>query len=298
MSISVIMAAYNGSNYIGESLESVLNQTLPADEVLVIDDGSKDDTGAIAESFGPPVRVIRRTNSGQSRSRNFGAQEAKGEWLAFIDHDDLWEPNKLARQMEELARRPKADLCYTARIEFWLKDGVVTMGHVAKVPDPEHIGKALFRNTTFMPSSVVMRRSTFLEAGGFDPEFNSVEDWDMWLRLYHRGIVFAGCTEPLVRYRIHPDSASHNALPSLRLLKRIYRQQVSPYLPKSTRWLSRMRSESGQEAVAALTLRRAGDPRDLQLMAISIFRDPFWSAHRYKILAHMFYTRFRKMLRI
>src|ERR1035441_7246328 len=275
MSISVVIPAYNAALFIGETLESVLRQTVPADEILVIDDGSTDDTATVAESFGPPVRVIRRPNSRQAASRNFGVQEAKSEWIAFVDADDQWEPNKLARQMEELARNPLADLCYAARIDFVEQDGRVTFGRVTPVPPPEDIRQALFRNTTFLPSSVVIRRSAFLAAGGFDTQFKFVEDWDLWLRLLHAGMVFAACPEPLLLYRIHPNSASHNAIPSLAAAKQIYRRRVLPHLPKATRWLSHMKSQSGQESSAAYVLRRVGDPRHLPIMATSILRYPF-----------------------
>jgi glycosyltransferase involved in cell wall biosynthesis len=99
MSISVVIPAYNAAQFIRETLDSVLNQTLPADEVLVIDDGSTDETASIAESYGSAVRVFRRPNLKQSVSRNFGVQEAKSEWIAFNDADDIWESNKLERQM-------------------------------------------------------------------------------------------------------------------------------------------------------------------------------------------------------
>ncbi len=290
MSITVIIPAFN-SRYLRETLESALAQTLGPEQILVMDDGSTDDTATLAEGFGPPVRVIRQSNMGQSRSRNRGAEMAATEWIAFLDHDDLWAPNKLERQMEELRKDPAADICYTARREFAVENGKLQMGRVTPVPAPGFIGEALYRNTTFMPSSVVIRRSTFLRFGGFDPRFNNVEDWDLWLRLYHGGVLFAGCAEPLLLYRRHALSASHDALPSLRMLKQIYREQVFPHLPRSTRWLSLLRAYSGQESVAAMDLRESGRPGYLGVMATSILRHPFHSRHRYKVFAHMLYTR-------
>ena len=297
MSISVIIPAYNAAPFIAETIESVLAQTLPPNEVLVIDDGSTDTTADVAGRFPAPVRVIRRPNSRQAASRNFGVKEATSEWIAFVDSDDLWEPNKLARQMEELARNPAASLCYTARVEFTEQNGSVRLGTFLPVPPPERIRRALYRNTTFMPSSVVLRRSVFLDAGGFDTRFKIVEDWDLWLRLLHSNIAFAGCPEPLLRYRVHPNSVSHNAIPALAEAKEIYRRHVLPHLPKSTRWLSHLHSQSGQEAAASVVLRKLGDPRDLRMMVTSIARHPFSRPHRYKILAHMIYTRLRPSLK-
>ena len=103
------MPAYNRSAYIAEALESVLAQTLPADDILVVDDGSTDDTAAIAARFPAPVRVISIPNSKLGAARNFGISKVQTEWIAFLDADDLWEPNKPARQMEELAKHPEAD---------------------------------------------------------------------------------------------------------------------------------------------------------------------------------------------
>ena len=296
MSISVVIPAYNASRYLAATLNSILAQTLPADEILVIDDGSRDDTATIAESFGPPVRVIRRTNVGQAASRNFGVQQAQSEWIAFLDADDLWEPTKLARQMEELARNLDASLCYTARVDFTEEDGVIKLGRVMPVPPPADLRQALFRNTTFMPSSTILRRSMFLAAGGFDSKYKIIEDWDLWLRLLRDNTVFAACNEPLLLYRLHLDSVSHNAVPALAEAKQIFRTYVLPAIPPRRRWLARIKSESGQEASTAIVLRRLGDRRHLGTMATSILRYPFGQRHRYKTFAHMLYTRSRQGL--
>jgi glycosyltransferase involved in cell wall biosynthesis len=295
MSISVVIPAYNAARFIQETLESVLQQTLPADEVLVIDDGSTDDTASIAESFGTAVRVIRRQNAKLATTRNFGVEVAKSEWVAFLDADDLWLSNKLERQMEELSRHPEADLCYTGRV-LLLQEGETTrLGQVVQVPPAEEIRKSLYRNTTFLASSVMIRRSTFLAIGGHDTNFKFVEDWDTWLRLLHAGTKFAACPEPLVQYRIHLNSVSHNALPSLLEAKEIYRRHILPRLPRQTRWIAHQRSQSGQEGSAAFTMREMGEPGYLSMMALSILRYPFNEPHRYKGLAYMLYTRFRDL---
>jgi glycosyltransferase involved in cell wall biosynthesis len=295
MSITVVIPAYNASKYIAETLTSVLAQTLPPDEVLVIDDGSTDDTADVAEGFGPPVRVIRRKNARQAASRNFGVQEAKSEWVAFMDSDDLWTVDKLEKQMLELARNPKADLCYTARIHFVESDGHKTWRKVIPVPPAEGIRKALFRNTTFLPSSVVVRRSAFLAAGGFATHFKVVEDWDLWLRMLHSGTVFAACQEPLMQYRVHPHSTtSSQALIWFNETDEIYRRLVRGHIPWPLRWLRSNRVRSEHEVNAAYLLRSAYDPRCLTMMLTSILRDPFHDPHRYKVLAHMAYTRIFK----
>jgi glycosyltransferase involved in cell wall biosynthesis len=295
MSISVIIPAYNAARYLGETLESVLQQTLPPDEVLVIDDGSTDDTASIAESFGPAVDVISRENAKLAATRNFGVQVAKSEWIAFLDADDLWLSNKLERQMEELSRHPEADLCYTGRVLLLQEGKTARLGQVVQVPPAEEIRKSLYRNTTFLASSVIIRRSTFLAIGGHDTNLKFVEDWDTWLRLLHAGTKFAACPEPLVKYRIHVDSVSHKALPSLFEAKEIYRRHVLPQLPSHTRWLAHQRSQSGQEASAAFTMREMDEPGYLSMMLLSILRYPFNEPVRYKGLLYMLYTRCREL---
>jgi glycosyltransferase involved in cell wall biosynthesis len=292
-SIAVIIPTYNSMKHFKETMESVLNQTLSPDEILVNDDGSTDGTPDFAESYGPPVRVFRRANQRQSASRNFAATQTQCEWLAFLDHDDLWQPNKLQRQMEELIRNPAADLCYCARLSFDEDDGSFRPGNVFAVPPAYDIRRALYVNTTFMPGSVVIRRSTYLAFGGFNPSIKLVEDWDLWLRLLHAGVQFAAYQEPLLSMRIHVGNQSNNAIAALEEQKEIYRRLVLPHLPRSTRWLAHQRSQSGQEAVAATILRNVGDPRSLSMMLTSIFRYPFAKSDRYKILAHILYTRLR-----
>ena len=290
MSISVVIPAYNASKYIGETLASVLAQTLPPDEVLVIDDGSTDDTADVAERFGPPVRVIRRANAKQAATRNFGVQEAKSEWVAFMDSDDLWAVDKLEKQMLELARNPKADLCYAARVHFIENDGVKQMLSVIPVPEASEIDKALARNTTFLPSAVVVRRSTFLASGGFDTQFKIVEDWDLWMRLLNSGTIFAGCREPLLLYRIHLKGVSKNMDVWLAETDQVYRERIRPKFSWPRRWFHSSRIRSEHLATAALTLRSGGGTGYFPMMLRSIVRDPWHHWKRYKILAHMLYT--------
>lgn len=290
-SIAVIIPAYNSVRYLKETLDSVMHQTLPPVEVLVNDDGSTDGTPDLAESYGAPIRVFRRSHQGPSASRNFAASQSSCEWLAFIDSDDLWEPAKLHQQMEELERHPQADLCYCARVAFEEENGAFRRGRVYPVPPADRIREALFRNTTFLPSSVLIRRSTFLSVGGFDPAIRFCEDWDLWLRLLHRGVRFAACAQPLLLYRQHEGNQSANAFRLLDAEKDVYRRLVLPHLPPYSRWLRCQRTQSRQETVAAYTLRQGGDPRHLGLLARAILRYPFTDPHRYKVFAHMIYTR-------
>jgi glycosyltransferase involved in cell wall biosynthesis len=291
MSISVVIPAFNASQLLPATLESVLNQTLRAAEILVIDDGSTDNTAEVAEAFGSSVRVIRRPNSRQAASRNLGAAEATSEWIAFVDADDLWEKDKLEKQMLALKAKPEASLCYTARQCFEQHGDEIRKTILIPVPPAEGIRKALYRNTTFLPSSVIIRRSSFLSSGGFNARYTIGEDWDLWLRLLHSEITFAACQEPLLLYRMHAGGVSRRADIGLPQLLEIYRRQVLPHLPPISGWLRYNRIRSEHEAVTSMVLREGGYPGYLNVMAASILRDPFHYAHRYKVLAHMLYKR-------
>ena len=295
MSVSVVIPAYNASKYIAQTLESVLRQSLPADEILVVDDGSTDDTGAIAARFGAPVRVIRIPNSKLPAARNLGVREARGEWIAFVDSDDLWEENKLERQMQELTHHPEADLCYTGRILLVeAADGSTAFGDVIQVPPATTIQEEMLRTNKFPPSCVVIRRSTFLEVGGHDTTFPFVEDWELWLRLLQAGVKFTECPEPLLQYRVHPNNMTHNAIPLLDGADRVYRMHIMPKFSGLNRWVRYYAFRGRLESNAAQVLRAKGDPRHLSMMAASIFHRPFYDPHRYKIMLHMLYTRLRQ----
>jgi glycosyltransferase involved in cell wall biosynthesis len=124
--VSVVIPCYNGAKFLRETLDSVLAQTYPVLEVLVIDDGSTDDSAAIAESFGPPIRVIRQPNQGESVARNRGIDEAKGEWIAFLDADDLWDAQKIHKQMDFSLLHPEVMCIHTAWKRFGLNESIPT----------------------------------------------------------------------------------------------------------------------------------------------------------------------------
>jgi len=116
--VSVVIPCYNAAPFLRETLESVLAQTHPPLEVVVVDDGSTDDSSRIAESFGPPVRVIRQQNQGESVARNRGIAAARGEWVALLDADDVWEPRKLEMQITALSDAHNVVCCYTDSYNF------------------------------------------------------------------------------------------------------------------------------------------------------------------------------------
>ncbi len=208
MKITVIIPTYNHVQFLPFAIESVLNQTHPADEIIVVDDGSTDDTRSVAESYGSRITYVHQKNAGVSAARNHATRLAKGDWVAYLDADDGWFPEKLRRQVQALEQTPGAVLVYSASSVLW-PDGTITRGDPAAYVPAERIWPLLRRRNSISMSSVMAHRKTVLEAGGFNERLTSCEDWDLWVRLRLRGR-FASSSEPDMIYRDTPTSMSTN----------------------------------------------------------------------------------------
>lgn len=183
--VSVIIPAYNAEEWIAEAIQSALDQTYPPLEILVIDDGSADQTAAIAEVFGPPVRVLRQENAGVSTARNRGIRSAVGDYIAFLDADDLWHPEKLKLQVNLMEERGyRWATCRSVQFE-WVDGKKVT--HQLPLPPEGNILLTLFTSDTMMlpTPSIIVDRSIFTQVGNFDegPDGRYGEDIDMWMRI-------------------------------------------------------------------------------------------------------------------
>jgi glycosyltransferase involved in cell wall biosynthesis len=207
-SVSVVIPAFNAAETVAETIESALAQTREPLEVLVVDDGSTDATAEIAERFGPPVVCLRTPNSGVSRARNSGIERAAGDYVAFLDADDLWRPEKLERQLDALATRERAEVSTTARIRVDANLNEIERTGVSAFEDP--CETLLLESMALGPvSSIVARRELLREVGGFDARFSQSADWDLMLRLSLR-TGLAPVDEPLVLYRTTPGNMSSN----------------------------------------------------------------------------------------
>jgi glycosyltransferase involved in cell wall biosynthesis len=184
------------------------------DEVLVVDDGSSDATASVAEAFGGPVTCLRTANRGVAAARNTGIAEARGEFVAFLDADDLWEPSKLALQLQRVDAAPEAAASTTGRQRV---DRELRALDEMRLEQPEDPCEALLlRSMVLGPcSSLLVRRDLLREIGGFDTRFSQCADWDLFLRLALR-TRFASVGDALVRYRTTPDNMSSD----IRLLER------------------------------------------------------------------------------
>jgi len=206
--VSVLIPVYNGADYVANAIYSVLHQRAVDVEAIVIDDGSTDGTPQVLAAFGDRIRVLRQANAGHVKARNQGARIARGEWVAFLDADDEWLPDKLAKQLA--LTNDRTHLVYTERLNF---------GDLERVQERQSAGVRLYEGDVFEQlllgnfltvSSAIMRKSVYDRLGGFAEELLVCEDWDMWLRYSAEGGLVGLCREPLTRYRWHGGSMTNN----------------------------------------------------------------------------------------
>lgn len=209
--VSVIIPTFNREKLVGRAIDSVMAQTYPRYELIVVDDGSTDDTPVLLARYGNRIRVLRRAHGGVSAARNCGIRAASGELIALLDSDDYWLPEKLAYQVEAFAGHPEIMLGQTE--EIWIRNGVRVN------PRRRHQKRAglIFENSLALclisPSAVMLRRSMFDEIGWFDESLPACEDYDFWLRITWKHPVDLISKPLTVKCGGHPDQLSR--LPEL-----------------------------------------------------------------------------------
>lgn len=225
--ISIIMPAYQAEKTIADAIRSVLAQSFQDWELIVIDDCSADNTCGLVEELkknlpremGEKIRLIKKQkNTGVSESRNLGAEMAQGDWIAFLDSDDLWATDKLEKQMQLLAAHPDAGILFTG--SAFIRGNGERSSYVLQVPE-EITYRRLLRQNLISCSSVVMRRELFLRHRMQHDELH--EDFLLWLKLLKDGVRAYGVNEPLLLYRLSPASKSGNKLHAARMTWRVYR---------------------------------------------------------------------------
>lgn len=235
--ISIIIPVYNGEKTIQETIESVLSQTFTDFELLVINDGSQDKTLEIVDRIQDSrIKVFSYPNAGQSTSRNRGIALATGDYISFIDADDLWKPDKLEAQLKALQNNPIAAVAYSWT--DWIDESGQLVGKGSyNTEEGEVFAKLLLNDFVANGSNVLIRRQALAEVGDFDPSVTPAEDWDLWLRLAVR-YEFVAVQSPQVLYRISPNSASFNVWKmeesSLRVIEKAY-----AVAPQSLQYLKR-----------------------------------------------------------
>ena len=206
MKISVIIPCYNRAHTLSRALDSVLAQTHRADQIIVVDDASSDDTRTLLSRYPRIDTLFLAQNQGVSAARNAGLEQAKHEWIALLDSDDEWLPEKLARQVDAIVCNPQTRIFHTN--EIWIRHGkrVNAMNKHAK-PDG-HVYRDSLALCCVSPSSILMHRSVLDECGVFDESLPACEDYDLWLRLFHRYPVRLIDQALLIKYGGHDDQLS------------------------------------------------------------------------------------------
>jgi len=200
VSITAVIPAYNAQPFLARAIESVLSQTFAPAEILIIDDGSNDDTFEIASAYNRQVKAFKKANGGPASARNFGIERAQGDWIALLDADDVWLPQKLEEQIKlidtevglihsNVRRRLNSNSSETTFEGLWVRNCILN-------------------------SSVLLRRDAFLQVGGLDedPTLIGVEDYNLWLRIAAAGWKILGSTEELCLYTPAVGSLSHQVL--------------------------------------------------------------------------------------
>ena len=216
--VSVVIPAYNIEAYLARAIDSVLAQTLPPDEIIVVDDGSTDQTASVAQSYGSQIHYIHQENAGLSAARNTGIRNATCTWIALLDGDNEWLPDKLRLQIELLTRNPHLLWACTNCYFHWVHLDKRVMMH-----EPDSL-KSLLAGREYLddyllaanqgavghPNTMIFKRQALIEAGLFREGLAFFEDHDMWWRLAYRWPQFGYLSQPLaVHYYNRPGSLTH-----------------------------------------------------------------------------------------
>lgn len=204
--VSVIIPVYNGTDYLGEAIESVFTQTYTDYEIIVVDDGSTDETWPLIQSYGSRLRGIHKENGGIASALNCGIQQARGEYIVWLSHDDMFLPHKLERQVTLMDSSPNLGGCYSDYYIVNAEGRVVSEKKMPHYPAGEmvrHLLQYMFINGC----TVLVRRACFEAEGLFDDRLPFAQDADMWFRLLRR-FVFAHIPESLTKYRVHAGQGS------------------------------------------------------------------------------------------
>ena len=232
--ISVIIPAFNSEKTIYETIESVLNQTWRNLELIVVNDGSQDSTLDVVTSIKDPrLKVLSYTNAGVSASRNRGTSQAEGEFISFLDADDLWTLDKLEAQLKALQDNPQAGVAYSWTDHIDENSQFLRAGSHYTI-NGDVYAELLKNNFLANGSNILVRTQALKEVGGFNQSFTPADDWDMYLRLasrYH----FVAVPSPQILYRITSTSLSSNIFKmeavSLRIIEQYYSQSPKPLQP-------------------------------------------------------------------
>lgn len=211
--VSIVIPTYNAERFLAETIRSALHQTYRDIEVIVADDGSTDGTKGVVADFikkDPRVKYVYQKNAGQSAARNAAIAAAKGKYVAFLDSDDLFLPEKIETQVGYLEANPDCGVSYSKIYHFF--DGRKEKLYYFSVPHPSgYLFPALLKSNFINPLAVMLRKSLLDRYGGFEPSFRRVDEQYLWLKLSFHGVKFCYLEKALGHYRIHRKSLSNEA---------------------------------------------------------------------------------------
>lgn len=225
-SVSIIIPAHNAAETLAETIASLLGQTTPDWEAIIVDDGSRDETGAIAAQFAAQdnrIRVISQAQTGVSAARNAGARSAQANWLMFLDADDWIAPDYCARMIDKIEQNASLDVVHCGWVRVAPDALLVGEKHAPQAVD---LFKILAHYCPFAIHACMVKRFVFERVGGFDTSLMTCEDWDLWQRIARQGAGFGGIPEVLAYYRMRSQSLSGNGtqffIDGLRVLRQGY----------------------------------------------------------------------------
>ncbi|MDQ7857676.1 MAG: glycosyltransferase [Armatimonadota bacterium] len=267
--VSVIIPSHNYAHFLGAAIQSALDQRYRPLEVIVVDDGSTDDTPAVLERYAGRVKALRLDGRGVAAARNAGLARAEGRYVIFLDADDLLLPDGVTAQVARCARDPDLGVVIGA---WYVCD--VRLGTSALVHSPLRAGSVLPQllrgNVVTTPSALLARRDVLAAAGGFDTDLSFTADWEMWIRLARGGVRFATIETPTAVYRVHGHSMTRDLERAVRDVVLVQdRCFADPLLDGETRavepaargsmlqYLGRLATQQGDADRAAALLRRA-----------------------------------------
>jgi glycosyltransferase involved in cell wall biosynthesis len=292
-SVTVVIPSFNCARFIREAVDSALAQTVPPLEVIVIDDGSTDNTPEIMAVYAtdPRVRYLRQKNAGPSTARNSGIRAAQGEFIAFLDADDRWKPNKLERQLDKFSDDDIGVVFSGSRV--FDKQGIRSENR-AKESSCADMLQSLITTTAFFPSSVVVRKRCFDTCGLFDESLKKVEDREMWIRLAKR--YRFGCTpDCLVDYRLHAGALNMQTDGMEEAFRETLRRAFADG-PLRRRWLVRAKARAFMHFDFSWVYHMARQHREAwlhTLLALVLYPLPDWGGQVFQRR----FARWRRLLR-
>lgn len=216
--ISIIMPAFNAAAFIADGIKSILAQEHRPLEVIVVDDGSTDDTAKIVTGFGDPVRCYAQKNAGPPSARNRGLSEAQGDFIGFLDADDVFEPGKLNLQLKKLGENPQVDIVLGKRVLFQLSSGLDDPPVFVPMEQDNDVSLSL--------GTALFRRAAFDKVGSFEESLIHQDDWDWFMRARELKIGLLMHRETVLNVRLHRTNITRDRAAGMHFLPRMLKRSI------------------------------------------------------------------------